>query len=284
MKYHHSSVSMNSKKTRKCKGTKRMNRLKGGGRFGKALKSLGRALGFSNSAEERETQLRVPITAARQEEVISPFSSLQLEVPRIEAARREEVERAAQAEREEKAAQAAQAAREEKAARAVEAARVAEAARTRATYSIRISGAKGSTAEYINGLYDVTDKVSGGMPLYKKQGFRVTLEYHTFNRCWVLTDNTNKSQRSYTTLAYVECPFGLLPDQAPAGIWYVINTNDDSDDEYSEDDNYSEDDYHSEDDNYSQDDYYHEKQPNIVVSRIDAGGTRKRTIKRKKRY
>jgi len=90
-----------------------------------------------------------------------------------------------------------------------------------ATYAVRISGARGNYAWYVNGLYEVTDEVSGGKPVYKKQGAEMWLEYHVSRGEWMSRPTYCKGQASNACYAYVDCDVGVLPDKAPRGAWHV---------------------------------------------------------------
>jgi len=94
------------------------------------------------------------------------------------------------------------------------------AARDAATYALRISGATGSNADAINGIYQVVaDEVSGGMPVYKKQGAEQRLAYLDASGRWISKPSAKASDGHYT--AYVACAIGVLPDKSPKGAWRV---------------------------------------------------------------
>jgi len=96
-------------------------------------------------------------------------------------------------------------------------------ARAAATYAVRISGATGDKADRVNGLFEVTDKISGGMPVYKKHGANNwLLEYHISNLLWILRSTTINGQAESACTAKVACAIGLLPDKAPRGAWQVL--------------------------------------------------------------
>jgi len=62
---------------------------------------------------------------------------------------------------------------------------------------VRISGATGENAAYVNGLFEVTDEVSGGMPVYKRKGGltdQVWLEYHVARSSWMVRNTEFKGQ------------------------------------------------------------------------------------------
>jgi len=92
-----------------------------------------------------------------------------------------------------------------------------------ATYAVRISGATGINAGFVNGLYEVTDEVSGGMPVYKKQEAEMWLEYHASTSRWLSRPTTSKGQERNDSHASVDCDSGVLPDEAPIGAWKVGN-------------------------------------------------------------
>jgi len=94
-----------------------------------------------------------------------------------------------------------------------------------ATYAVRISGATGDNAWRVNGVYEVTDEVSGGMPVYKKQGGDMWLEYHVSNGRWMSRSTLYKGQANDACLAHVHCDVGVLPDKAPRGAWHVWVNN-----------------------------------------------------------
>jgi hypothetical protein len=100
------------------------------------------------------------------------------------------------------------------------------AARAAATYDVHISGATGENDWRVNGLYEVTDEVSGGMPVYHKkpgsmgpQRSELWLEYHQGR--WMSRSTVYNSHASDYIVAYVDCAIGVLPDQTPTGAWYV---------------------------------------------------------------
>jgi len=101
-----------------------------------------------------------------------------------------------------------------------------EAARVAATYAVCISGATGSRASYVNGVYEVTDEVSGGMPVYKKQESDMWLEFHVSKSQWMSRRTASKGQTTDICHAYVTCAIGVLPDKAPTGAWHVCNDKD----------------------------------------------------------
>jgi len=88
-------------------------------------------------------------------------------------------------------------------------------------YAVCISGATGIVARRVNGLYEVTDEVFGGMPVYKKQGGEMWLEYHDSHGNWMLRVIEHKGEAESVCTAYVDCDVGLLPDKAPRGAWHV---------------------------------------------------------------
>jgi len=100
------------------------------------------------------------------------------------------------------------------------------AARAAATYAVRISGATSNYAYFVNGVYEVTDEVSGGMPVYKRRGGladQVWLEYHVSLCQWMTRMTASKGQVNRNCTAYVGCAHGVLPDKAPTGEWHVLN-------------------------------------------------------------
>jgi len=97
------------------------------------------------------------------------------------------------------------------------------AARAAAVYAVRISGATGDFSGRVNGLYEVTDEISGGMPVYKKQGGEQWLEYHVSTSCWMSKSTASKGQTKNLCHAYVDCAIGVMPDNAPIGAWNVFS-------------------------------------------------------------
>jgi len=95
-------------------------------------------------------------------------------------------------------------------------------------YFMRISGATGAVADDVNGRYEMTDEVSGGMPVYKKRGTEVWLEYHVSRHhgCWMSRPTHCKGQANNACYAYVDCAFNVLPDKAPSGAWFVCVNKD----------------------------------------------------------
>jgi len=97
------------------------------------------------------------------------------------------------------------------------------AARAAAKYAVLISGATGENSALVNGVYDVTDEVSGGIPVYKKREAEQWLEYHVSRSMWMSRSTETKGQTNVTCHASVACAIGVLPDKAPTGTWQVYD-------------------------------------------------------------
>jgi hypothetical protein len=103
-------------------------------------------------------------------------------------------------------------------------ARVTLAAQAVATYDVLISEVRNFYDWRLNGMYNVTDEISGGMPVYRKSWLRggVTwLKYDLSRRRWELLNDGDSR-----CLAYFYCTFGVLPDKAPreGGDLYVVDS------------------------------------------------------------
>jgi len=101
--------------------------------------------------------------------------------------------------------------------------KIAAAAMPAAREGVRISGATGTNAFVVNGVYEVTDEISGGMPVYKKQEGEQWLEYHVSKSRWMAKDLKDKGQDKYVGYACVACALGVLPDKASRGTWQVVD-------------------------------------------------------------
>jgi hypothetical protein len=91
-----------------------------------------------------------------------------------------------------------------------------------ATYSVRISGATGNNSKYINGIYEVTGEIFGGMPVYKNKEQEQWLEYHVSSSKWLSRSAEGKGQENNKCTAYVSCEIGVLPDKVQNKIWRVV--------------------------------------------------------------
>ena len=79
----------------------------------------------------------------------------------------------------------------------------------------------------INGVYEATNQMSGGMPVYVKVGFNdMCMEYRAHHRTWQLKaiDLIGTDVCSASCTVPVKC----LPAQCPVGHWYVGITGHDA--------------------------------------------------------
>jgi len=75
----------------------------------------------------------------------------------------------------------------------------------------------------VNGLYEVTDEVSGGMPVYKKQGAEMWLEWNKKKQQWISRVTASKGEASEAGTAYVGCTStNVLPVNSPVGTWKIL--------------------------------------------------------------
>ena len=89
------------------------------------------------------------------------------------------------------------------------------------TLSINIRGATGVNASNVNGNYDPTDQLSGGMPLYRKRGDADKwIEYMPGNRQWIVKPTSDRGKNS--GWAYAACESGAVvaPQRVRSG-WQV---------------------------------------------------------------
>ena len=80
-----------------------------------------------------------------------------------------------------------------------------------------VEGARGMDID-INGIYDVTDTIQDGMPVYEKQGRSgLCIMYSLRYKQWVI-----KKPSSVLSRAYVACDINTLPNEA-TDVWFVGN-------------------------------------------------------------
>ena len=88
--------------------------------------------------------------------------------------------------------------------------------------AVRIVGATGSSAGIVNGMYEATTELSGGMPVYVKVGVGgMWLEYHAPSSQWQVTLTSNKGTNHAS--AFCPVPAKCLPEDCPAGQWLVVD-------------------------------------------------------------
>ena len=86
---------------------------------------------------------------------------------------------------------------------------------------VQISGAIGSAASHINGLFDRTENLSCGLPVYQnRDSDNYFLEYleHPSKR-WQITSGGNRGKNS--SIANVRCKNSILPWDT-SGQWYEL--------------------------------------------------------------
>jgi hypothetical protein len=100
----------------------------------------------------------------------------------------------------------------------------AEAARqVIGTKSVRLAGATGNDAEYVNGVYEPTSELSsGGVTVYRKVGnAEMWLEYCASAGWWQSTPTASKGKTSCWACCAV--PAKCLPEACPVGQWQVYD-------------------------------------------------------------
>ena len=89
--------------------------------------------------------------------------------------------------------------------------------------AVRITGATGLKADSINGIYAVTDELSGDMPVYAKMGSSdLWLMYVASTKDWNIQRTAVKGS-DITATAYCKVSHKCLPHECPAGMWKVHN-------------------------------------------------------------
>ena len=85
---------------------------------------------------------------------------------------------------------------------------------------VRIIGAMCPSGAMLNGVYEATSEMSGDMPVYVKVGDNgMCMEYYAPNDQWQVKESEHKG--TDLCLAYCSVPIRCLPEQCPAGQWYV---------------------------------------------------------------
>ena len=88
--------------------------------------------------------------------------------------------------------------------------------------SVSIENATGQHAHLVNGIYEPTEELSGGLPAYQKKcgrGGDMWLEYSA-STWFIRKERGTKSCRAYNEIARP-----CLPHDCSAGLWHV-NTHD----------------------------------------------------------
>ena len=89
--------------------------------------------------------------------------------------------------------------------------------------AVRITGATGINADLINGIYVVTDELSGDMPVYAKMGNSdLWLMYVASTKDWNIQTTAVKGS-DIIAKAYCKVSHKCLPHECPAGMWKVHN-------------------------------------------------------------
>ena len=84
-----------------------------------------------------------------------------------------------------------------------------------------ITGATGIAADKINGMYEITDELSGDLPVYAKVGNEdIWLEYKTTTKSWQV--KATKYKGTSTCSAYCKVPAKCLPQECPVAKWQVV--------------------------------------------------------------
>ena len=83
-----------------------------------------------------------------------------------------------------------------------------------------IRGATGDKAHTINGIFETTDEMSGGMPVYRKMGDSDTwLVYNPSFKAWFVQLTLHKGMSA--GWAYLDCVAPSLPENITKCIWKV---------------------------------------------------------------
>ena len=98
-----------------------------------------------------------------------------------------------------------------------------EAARVvKGSHNVRITGATGTHAGRINGMYRPTQELSGNVAMYVKvDDGEWWLQYRAGTMKWQVTSTAGKGTDK--SLAYCAVPAKCLPDDCPRGNWQVID-------------------------------------------------------------
>ena len=84
----------------------------------------------------------------------------------------------------------------------------------------RITGAKGQRTIRINGFYECTEDVSGGMPVYRKlDDYDVHLLYSPASKMWIIQAALDRGTN--LKWAYLRCDPPCLPEKALQGSWQI---------------------------------------------------------------
>ena len=87
---------------------------------------------------------------------------------------------------------------------------------------VRIAGAMGPNGPYINDVYQATSEMLGEMPVYVKVGnTMMCMEYSASLKAWQVKNTAYKGEDN--ALAYCFSDGKCLPEDCPAGQWYVVN-------------------------------------------------------------
>ena len=84
--------------------------------------------------------------------------------------------------------------------------------------SVSIENIAGQHANMVNGIYEPTSELSGGLPAYQKKGDAdMWLEFYKMH--WYLRSASNRG--TSTSCASIEVDRPCLPQDCPAGLWRV---------------------------------------------------------------
>ena len=90
--------------------------------------------------------------------------------------------------------------------------------------TVRICGVEGVRAARVNGIYNPTDELNGGMPVYAKQGDAGTcLEYRSGVKKWFVKATQLKGTDE--DWAQLESDRAVPPEQVRGSMWVVRDEN-----------------------------------------------------------
>ena len=98
---------------------------------------------------------------------------------------------------------------------------LAEAARIlKGSQNVHITGATGTNAGKVNGMYKPTEEMCGNVTMYVKvRNDDRWLEYKTTTKSWQVKSTTHKGTDSCR--AYCSVPAKCLPQECPKSMWRV---------------------------------------------------------------
>ncbi len=88
-----------------------------------------------------------------------------------------------------------------------------------------VEGATGSSADLINGIYELTEEMCDGLPTYKRIGSRneMWMEFNSSLSKWMVRQAASRGSNK----AYAYCPTRgtCLPHECPIGTWQIWSNN-----------------------------------------------------------